>query len=248
MHTTHFWNLLYLHRTKIIVLLLLVSTLLKSETTYAQGQGYIRKHLEFYDEKPIHYGFLFAMPVTRFRVQHSDEFMSTDSAFLIQSPARPNFRMGLTLNAFLTDHFDFRTGLNVSLYERSIKYSYPSSPDVTKSRESVWMELPLTVKYKSKRRANSRMYMLAGVTLGIETNVRGKNKGLAPSDRLNTSNKDLSIDYGFGFDQFFEFFKFAPELRFSHGLVNVFTPAINNADKGISKINTHTVTLLLNFE
>lgn len=248
MHTTHFWNLLYLRRTKIVVLLLLITTLLKTEDAFAQGQGYIRKHLEFYDEKPIHYGFLFAMPVSRFRVQHSDDFMAADSAFLIQSPARPNFRMGLTMNAFLTDHFDFRTGLNVSLYERSVKFSYPSSRDVTKSRESVWLELPLTVKYKSKRRANSRMYMLAGLTLGIETNVRGKSKGLAPTDRLNTANKDFSIDYGFGFEQFFEFFKFAPELRFSHGMVNLFTPTINNADKGIGRMNTHSVTLLLNFE
>lgn len=248
MHTTYFWHLLYLYRTKTGVVILLLAGLLSTQSVLAQGQGYVRKHLEFYDDKPIHYGFLFAMPVTRFRVQHSNEFMTSDSAYLIQSPAKPSFRMGLTINAFLTDEFDFRTGLNVSLYERRVNFSYPSSPDISKSRESVWMELPLTFKYKSKRRANSRMYMLGGVTLGLETNVRGKSKASATSDKLNTTNKDFSIDYGFGFEQFFEFFKFAPELRFSHGMVNMFQPADNTGGKGIGRLRTHSVTLLLNFE
>jgi len=100
------------------------------------------------------------------------------------------------------------------------------------------------LKYKSLRRVNSRMYMVAGFTLGLETNVKRSRGG----GQLDTKSSDFSVDYGVGYEQFFEFFKFAPELRFSHGLGNVFRPSKNSAGVGISKLTTHTVTLYLNFE
>jgi hypothetical protein len=35
---------------------------------------------------------------------------------------------------------------------------------------------------------------------------------------LSVASSDLAIEYGVGLDLFYPFFKFAPELRFSHGL------------------------------
>lgn len=219
----------------------------------AQGTGYVRRHLEFYDDKPIHYGFLFALPVTRFNVRHSDKFMEADSAYSIVSPAQGAFRMGFTVNAFLTDHFDIRTTPSVSLYERRVKFNYPGGgtpPGTEKieSRESTWIEIPLLLKYKSTRRVNTRMYMIAGVTLGIETNVKRSRGNGRSSNQLDTRTSDFTVDYGVGFEQFFQFFKFAPELRFSHGLVNMIQPANNTVSVGIDRLSTHTVTLYLNFE
>ncbi len=91
------------------------------------------------------------------------------------------------------------------------------------------------------------MYLIAGASLGIETNVRrreAQSKG-----RLNTSTTDLSVEYGVGLEQFFEYFKFAPELRFSHGIPNVFGgAAANSSSAGIQRLSTHTVTIYLHFE
>jgi hypothetical protein len=220
--------------------------LIAAQDCMAQGLGYRRKHLEYYDDKPIHYGILFAVPFTRFNIKHNNDFLSKDSAFVIQSPNRASFRFGFIVNAFLTDHFDLRTTPSVSLYERQVKFSYPGGIDKLEKRESTWIEVPLLLKYKSLRRVNSRMYMLAGVTLGIETNVKRSRGGGA--GKLDTKSSDFSIDYGVGYEQFFEFFKFAPELRFSHGLTNMFKPAKNSIGTGIDRLSTHTVTLYLNFE
>jgi len=123
MHTTHLRNLFHLPRPQIVLFLLL--GLFAAEKAQAQGAGYVRRHLEFYDDKPIHYGFLFAVPVTRFNIRHSDKFLESDSAFAISSPAQGAFRMGFTVNAFLTDHFDIRTTPSISLYERRVKFNYP---------------------------------------------------------------------------------------------------------------------------
>uniref|UniRef100_UPI00357096C8 type IX secretion/gliding motility protein PorT/SprT n=1 Tax=Salmonirosea aquatica TaxID=2654236 RepID=UPI00357096C8 len=221
--------------------------LFAADKAQAQGAGYVRRHLEFYDDKPIHYGFLFAVPVTRFTIRHSDKFLESDSAFAISSPAQGAFRMGFTVNAFLTDHFDIRTTPSISLYERRVKFNYPGS-EKTESRESTWIEIPLLLKYKSARRVNTRMYMIAGVTLGIETNVKRSRGNAGVNNQLDTRTSDFTVDYGVGFEQFFQFFKFAPELRFSHGLVNMLQPANNSASIGLNRLTTHTVTLYLNFE
>lgn len=244
MHATHLRYLLHLHGPKVVVLGVLLLTTLQQ--AHSQSQGYTRRYMEFYDDKPIRYGFLFAMPLTRFNLQHSNAFLNADSAFLIQSPVKAGFRMGFTVNAALSKHFDLRTTPSVTLYERQVKYSYPGGTEKIETRESTWIEIPLLVKFKSVRRANSRMYMLAGATFGVETNVRRQRANNFNS--LSTQSTDLTLDYGVGFEQFFEFFKFAPELRFSHGMGNMLLPADNSVSVGINRLSTHTVTLYLNFE
>lgn len=239
----------YLHRAKSLIIIALFICVAVSQSR-AQGYAYFRKHLEFYDDKPIHYGFFFAMPVTRFNVKYSPAYVNDDPAVRLYSPNSPSFRVGILVNTFLTERFDLRFTPAVSLYGREVKYEYPDGTDPRReTRESTWMEFPFLVKYKSERRKNSRMYLIAGATAAVETNVRKKQA--QTSGKLNTKTTDFTLDYGIGFEQFLEYTKISPELRFSHGLVNLFNPgnatsAANNA--GIQRLTTHTVTLYLNFE
>jgi len=245
MHITHFWNLFHLHWKK-ITLLGFILWIVQPQETEAQGLGYKRRHLEHYDDKPLHYGFHFSLPVSRYKFTHADNFANPDTPYLIESPASTGFRMGLSANLGLTYHWDLRFTPSVSLYNRELHLSYTNNETTKLKRESTWVELPLLLKFKSNRRVNSRMYMIAGVTLGIETNVR--RKGRTIGNELHANSKDFSIDYGFGFEQFFEFFKLAPELRFSHGLVNLLPAGANSTANGLSKFTSHSVTLYLNFE
>ena len=222
--------------------LVLVYAPVRAQTSYK----YIRKHLERYDDKTIHYGFFFAAPVTRFSVKYSPAFLTADSARRIYSPNQAAFRVGFVVNTFLDDRFDLRLTPSVSLYSREVHYDYPGGSTRTETRESTWIDFPLLLKYKSERRNNSRMYLLAGATFSIESNVRRKE--LQGASNLSTKNKEFAIEYGIGFEQFFEFFKLAPELRFSHGLTNLYNPATNAASVGISRLTSHQVTLYLNFE
>jgi hypothetical protein len=247
MHTPHVRRSVNLHWAKSLIFLSLLISV--ADSVQAQGYAYFRKHLEFYDDKPIHYGFFFAMPVTRFTVRYSENYVNSPTVERLYSPNTPSFRVGMLLNAYMTDRFDFRFTPAVSLYGRSIKYEFTDKEPTQDVRESTWMEFPFLFKYKSERRRNSRMYLIAGATASVETNVRKRQQ--QSTGRLNTKTADFSVDYGFGFEQFLEYTKISPELRFSHGLVNLFSPtnastAANTA--GIRRLTTHTVTLYLNFE
>jgi len=87
------------------------------------------------------------------------------------------------------------------------------------------------------------MYVMGGLKLGIEANVKKK------STALSANTADLSLEYGFGLEQYFQFFKFTPEIRFSHGLMNLYVPPSVAGPYGkLNDIRSHTVTLVINFE
>lgn len=230
----------------VVAFLLLLAQGAVAQSTYK----YIRKHKEDYDDKVVHFGFYYALPFTRYNLTYRPDFATSTadpSLLRITSPTNSGFRVGFSVNAYMNDRFDFRMTPGVSIYSREVKYAYANAEDKSDVRESTWIELPFVMKYKSARRLNSRMYLLAGAVVGIETNVK---KRLAQSQgRLNTNTADLSIEYGIGFEQFFEYFKFAPELRFTHGLPNVFAGnTANPSSAGIQRLTTHAVTLYLHFE
>lgn len=264
MDTPNIRHLFYLHRQKtslsplgdsllgrITLALLLGLSLLNSPGARAQSEmKYRRVHLEDYDDKAIRYGFLFAAPFTRFNIKYNNNYAQAangDSTYQMYSPNQVGFRVGFVMNAILSEHWDVRLTPAVSIYSRSVDYRYAGGTSKSELRESTWVELPLLFKYKSKRRMNSRMYLVGGASLGLETNVRKRE--VTGSSRLLTKNTDLAVEYGIGFEQFFEFFKFAPELRFSHGLLNLYEPVQNaNFNRGLQRLTTHTVTLYLTFE
>lgn len=253
MFTTHIWHQYHLYRQKIILFAVFTFIFITgfSHNSLAQKYEYKRIYDEFYDDKPVHFGFLFGFGSSRFNLYHSKNFGSgsaTDSAVTIVSPGNFAFQVGGLVNIKLTDRFDFKTGMNIALYGREVNYRFNNSPDFPPElRESTWLEIPLLLKYKSQRRQNSRMFLDAGFKIGIEANVR---KNAASTRRLDTRTADISFEYGVGFEQFFKYFKFTPELRFSHGLTNMFIPPTNNNPyaRDIQRLNAHTVTLYLMFE
>ncbi len=209
-------------------------------------------NLQNYDDKRLHYGFLLATNYTRFIAKQSPEFFNNfDTLKTLNPVGSGGFTIGFILNARLYDFLDFRLNPSVGFYQRAVNYQFisPSDPNATvgdiQTIESTFIELPMLIKYKSERRRNFRMYIIGGLKPAISTG--SKNKDQRP-DKLRTNNLDLSIDYGFGCDIYYPLFKFAPEIRFSHGLVNLLVNDNNTYSRSLDKLTTHTVTLFFNFE
>ncbi len=89
------------------------------------------------------------------------------------------------------------------------------------------------------------MYMAAGFVPSIK--VGGRRRKEDPK-RLGIDDVNLEITYGIGFDLYQSFFKFAPEIRFSHGLKDMIFQNGSNFGRNIERITTHRVSIFLNFE
>jgi hypothetical protein len=163
----------------------------------------------------------------------------------MRSKPQGGFNLGFVVNARLGKYFDLRLLPGVAFYTRAVQYKFANGFYSNQTAESVFIETPLLLKYKSQRRKNHRLYMVGGVKPGIEAGAKKKEK---KKTELRTENIDFCIEYGFGIDLYFQFFKFAPEIRFSHGINNLLNNDPNLYSNSLSKLTTHTVTLYLFFE
>ncbi|MBC7922692.1 MAG: PorT family protein [Ferruginibacter sp.] len=199
-----------------------------------------------YENRIMHYGFFLALHGTHYNLRHSDQFVNYKDSVVAITPKNTNgFGLGFIVNYRFARYFSVRVLPTVSFYTRDIDYAFQSGRSATQSRESTNIELPLLLKYQSERRDNVRMYMVAGIKGSVEANTKKKQGG---SERLNVLNKDLAIEYGAGFDLFYEFVKFSPEIRFSHGIADLLVPDRNVYSRGLNRLTTHTVSLYLHFE
>ncbi len=211
-------------------------------SVHAQKKKYVRVFHEYYDEKPLHFGFLFGFVSSNFNVSTNTEL---PGGTYLYSPRNFGFQIGGLANYSLNPHWEVKSGVNIALYDRQLSLDAGGTVPEVLTRESTWLEIPALIKYRSIRRKNHRVYMIGGLKFGVEANVKKK------SSALSTNTADLSLEYGFGLEQFFQFFKFTPEIRFSHGLVNMYSDPGRAGTpwyKNVNNLKTHTVSLIINFE
>jgi hypothetical protein len=216
-----------------------------------------RRHFQAdYDAKTLRFGYFLGLTNTYCKVKFNNYFVNKDNYYSITSPTTFGLKMGGLANFRINDYFDFRVLPTVSIYGRRLEYKYIDTvlPDIdpnkfkenTDSRETAWFELPVMFKYKSERRGNVRMYVFGGLRYGIETNPNSRRN----KSKFVTKTSDFSVEYGTGIEFFREYFKFAPEIHFSHGIKNLVDPLnnLNTPLQGVDRLTTHTITLYILFE
>ena len=203
-------------------------------------------NLPNYDDKPIHYGFHLSVNHSAFRVRHSDWFVNNDTIQNLRGGGQSGFGLGFIFNFRVFKYGDVRVLPTVSFYTRTLNYGIKNSTEpVSATIQSSFVDLPLLFKYKAKRRSNARAYMVGGVKAGFEVGGKKKRKN---DDELIVNSLDLSLEYGVGLDLYYQYFKFAPELRFSLGLLNLVQPTESIYSWPIDRASTYTVSLFINFE
>lgn len=201
-----------------------------------------------YDERRlVTYGFSFGAHTASLRLKYSDYFTTPamDSVHSIVPLKKPGFSLGFIVNFRIAPFFDARITPKVTFSEYALQYNYVGrSPNIV-TIESVGVDFPLLLKYKSQRRDNIRMYVLGGVTTSIE--AAGKTELEEDQGILQLNGVNLMADFGFGFDLYYPLFKFSPEIRFAFGLIDVIG-SNNDFTAGIKELKTKTVSIYFHFQ
>jgi hypothetical protein len=145
----------------------------------------------------------------------------------------------------MADFFDLRITPKFAFYEHRLNYVFANSKQ-EQLIETVMVQLPLLLKYKSERRGNVRMYMIGGVNPAIEAS--GKSKIENATRGLEVKGSNMSLEAGFGFDLYYPLFKFSPEIRFSRGVLNMLDNSSSYYGQPLRRVNTNTITLYLLFQ
>ena len=255
MQNTHLRYQLYLLGQKsvitAIILLGLVASVQAQSPRKEKRTAQQSDNLPNYDNRWLHYGFLIGVHSSSYRTRYSDVYSAggMDSLHSVMPGNSFGFSLGLIANFRLADYLDLRITPEVVFYEHQLDYNYASNGRASVDQqvlESTFVEFPLLFKYKSVRRGNNRVYLIGGVEMGIE--ATGKKNREDEDNRLPIKSSNLSLQLGFGLDSYFPLFKFAPEIRFSRGLVNVLGEKQNRYSEPLDRVVTNTVTLYLLFE
>jgi len=234
---------------------LLLSLLLMTFIVPLKAQ-YLPKNLPTYDEKAWHFGFSLGINVMNFNIHPVDQ-ASYDTTLRIMYPNNSmGFNIGIVANKRLVKYLDLRFVPTLSFGERSLEYYIVTSPNkeehFVKTVESTFLDLPLTLKYKSKRfdrnLNNIRTFVLGGVRYSYDLASQKKKKGTSDDVVIKLNPHDFMVTGGVGFDFYMKYFKFGVELQMAYGLVNVLDQENTIYTTNIDKLSSKMAWITFTFE
>lgn len=266
MQTTHFRNQLNLRRSKVGFLILLLFGI--GLPGFSQGLFGLTS-TSGSDDQVLSYGFFLAGHTATYQVKYSEAFFdptntANNQVYSIFPKYTPGFSLGFIGILRFHDQVNLLFTPKISFYEYRVDVNYfvpltdnvPGNDNVASNNlgyrteelvnEATMVELPLLFKYRSQRFNNTRMYFIGGGSYQFRT----KSQDEANLDPIVTRGQDFTIEMGMGFEIYFKYFKFAPEIRFSHGLNNIYYAEKTPEDirDVISSIRRKSITIFLNFQ
>ncbi len=244
MDTPNFRNQCHLHRPKIIIIFAILISCICVSTTRAQT-----KNNPLYDyNKKLHFGFSIGTNVAGFSHQFSDHFHRNDTLLSIRKKRFPGLNLGAIANLHLGNHFDLRFIPSLILAERAIEYNFRNGQTVTKNIESVFIEAPLTVKFKSVRRNNVRFYVIGGGKVSYDMASEADTEQNPANPFVALKQRSYYYEFGFGFDMYFPYFKFSPEIKISRGLTDVLSHDKYVYSNSFNFLRSNVIFLSFHFE
>ena len=270
MQTSHLWYQLNLRWAKIIVLALIGLGL----SGNAKGQGFFGlTNFSGSDDRLTSYGFFLGTHTASYQLKYSPEFLNpantaNNAIHSIFPKYTPGFSLGFIGILRFHDQVNLIFTPKIGFYEYKVDVNYfdgasanypnnnttgPTTPITSLGyrteelvNEATQVELPLVFKYRSMRFNNTRMYFIGGGSYLFNT----KSQEEINLDPIVTAGRDFTVEAGMGFEIYFKYFKFAPEIRFSHGLNNLYladknAPEIRDA---ISSLRRKGISIILNFQ
>ncbi len=216
----------------------------------AEGQT-ARGNYNFLDfnQKPYYFGITLAYNSSNFRVFQSRDFILNDSIRQVESVTGPGFNLGIVTNLKIGDYFDIRFLPTLSFAERNINYAATKDYRRPFARrvESVFVEMPFHVRYKSEPFKDMRVFVLGGVKYSFD--VASDSRSRQAEDLVKIAPNDFAFELGAGMQFFLPYFIFSPEIKYSHGLNNILIFDDNLEESSvIEKILSRTLTISFHFE
>lgn len=233
---------------KKILLLVLVTF-----TIAAKAQRRTPWNLREWDKRKYHFGFTLGFNSSSLNLNLKDNVIGSDSLLGVTPDGQPGFNLGIVTSLTFHPQLRLRFIPSLSFEDRMIIYRYnsikPYNQQIVKRIESTFVNLPLLLKYRSKRINNMATYLIAGVQYGIDMASQqdiDNNK----SDEIIVKMKkhNYSFQVGGGFDFFLLYFKFGLELKADFGIPNAFIQDNSQFSKPLDQFRTRAILFSLTFE
>ncbi len=223
-------------------------------SSIAQGGAFGVPNLLKYDKKPFHFGFMLGYNQFNYKIASDHDLSEYDSLKSITTQSLSGFSLGIVTNLRLGKYFDLRFIPGLSFGDRYVNYSilYSTGNKVVtqKNLESVYLDLPVLVKYKSSRMLNNiRAYVIAGGQYSFDMISAKKKKQNANQEIvLKLNPHDFQAQVGVGLDFYCTYFKFTTEFKMSFGLFDMLYHENNIYAKSVTSLRSQVMQISFIFE
>ena len=201
------------------------------------------------DQKSHYFGIALGLNSSGYRPYRSRDFLLSDSIRSIESLNGPGLNIGIVTNLKIGDYFDFRAIPSFSFAERNINYAKTNKNPFPSTRkvESVFVEMPFLMRYKSAPYRDARFFVIAGVKYSFD--VASDSRTKQAETLVKIAPTDFSFEYGAGLQIFLPFFILTPEIKISQGIGNtlIFNPNLEESSV-LEKVLSRAFTFTLHFE
>ncbi len=204
-----------------------------------------------HDDKAYYFGITFGLNYSSYRLRYTESFTEQDTFKIIESRFGPGFNLGLMGNLRLSKFIDLRFVPSLAFAEKRLKVNTRSvigtDSIYNRSIESIYMHMPLQLKFKSDRIGNFRFYGLAGGKFDIDlaANARSRRR----DEFLKVRPFDAGYEIGVGFEFYYPNFIFSPEIKLSQGLMNQqYKDSRIPLSNAIEQINTRMIVISIHLE
>jgi len=145
------------------------------------------------------------------------------------------FSLGVFMDYSITENFIFSPKSELSFYNSSVEFVNSDNSNYTYEILPISLNFMTHFVYKIGNR-KAIPYFFAGPNLKIPISKK------PDSSSEFYTNSDFAIDFGIGLENRTKYFIFAPELKYSFGLLNI------NQNPTLQTLNFHNISLILNFK
>ncbi len=191
---------------------LMVILLLTGCFSYSQGPIKERiKNLENFDKKRWSWGYYLGMNSYDYKFDY-EEVQEVD----IQTETTLGFNVGLVGDLRINDYINLRLEPGISFVTRNLTFPDPTlieESDRLREVTSTYINVPLLVKFSTKRLNNVKPFVVGGVSWSrnLSSNEDSPDDNLAGQFRQKSDV--FNYELGIGIDLYLFFFKFTPSIR-----------------------------------
>jgi len=243
MRSAKFWYQFIVHSSKITFVILL---LLPGRNSFAQQ--IVFEHDVLYEQRNFHFGISLALNFSNYKITLDSNFYQQNEILEAHPVTNPGFSLGILSSLHLSKSFELRFIPDLAFADRSIQYKMSTVDTIPVKRiESVYLEFPFSIKYRSKPYHDFRMYVIAGFKYNIDMASNASSR--LAENLVKVYRHDFALEYGAGCEFHLPLVTISPEIKVSYGLQNVLKPDDNLIfSRVIEGLRARSIMLTVHFE
>jgi len=189
------------------------------------------EHRPNHDNWPYYFGMSISYNSSTLHPSKHPTFIQNDSVLSVEPGSSGGIALGLIGTLQLSPRFSIRANPQLIIggakyFTYSLKYpTFEEKAIEKKTLPSTIVSFPFQVKFNSDRIGNFRTYLVGGVKYDMDLSSNSQARNAEELVKLN--KYDFGIEAGIGFNFFFKFVTFSPEIKISNGLSNIHSRDVN---------------------